>query len=231
MMWLRPTEPYLSSCPNGPSSSSTCKQMINLLSMFATILGSHQQEGSMEWLWTLAQTYFEAVALALWPNGLTITSFSGSHRCLCQSTMHDERSGTMTYRYMEGTGKMEVGYGTEGETCQMDLQKSLMRTVAHSLLTWLMPLPVLQKTTSLPMLMQIDKISSHLGIQWEPSKSIPFGTEVLYLGFCWDLCACVVHLLDEKRVKYLAAIAEWEKERMHNLLDTQKLYRKLLHSV
>lgn len=76
----------------------------------------------------------------------------------------------------------------------------------------------------------IDKLSSYLGIRWEPSKSVPFGTEVPYLGFRWDLCARVVHLLKEKRVKYLAAIMEWETECMHNLLDTQRLYGKLLHA-
>ena len=77
----------------------------------------------------------------------------------------------------------------------------------------------------------IDRISSLLGIRWEPSKSVPFGTEVPYLGFCWDLRAHMVHLLKEKRVKYLAAITEWEKDRTHNLLEFQWLYRKLLHTM
>ncbi len=76
----------------------------------------------------------------------------------------------------------------------------------------------------------IDALSTHLGIQWETSKSVPFGTEVPYLGLRWDLRTRVVHLLDEKRVKYLGAIAEWEAKRTHNLLETQKLYGKLLHA-
>ena len=76
----------------------------------------------------------------------------------------------------------------------------------------------------------IDKISSLLGIRWEPSKSIPFGEEVPYLGFRWDLCTRRVHLLEEKRLKYLAAITDWEKVRTHNLLDTQRIYGKLLHA-
>ena len=76
----------------------------------------------------------------------------------------------------------------------------------------------------------IDKISAHLGIRWEPSKSIPFGTEVPYLGFRWDLQARMVHLLDEKRIKYLEAISEWEAERTHNLVDTQRLHGKLFHA-
>lgn len=34
----------------------------------------------------------------------------------------------------------------------------------------------------------IDGLSTRLGIKWEALKSIPFATEVLYLGFHWDLC-------------------------------------------
>ena len=59
---------------------------------------------------------------------------------------------------------------------------------------------------------------------------IPFGEEVPYLGFRWNLCTQVVHLPDEKKAKYLAAIEEWKAKRTHNLLKTQKLYGKLLHA-
>ena len=69
-----------------------------------------------------------------------------------------------------------------------------------------------------------------LGIEWESSKSVPFGTEVPYLGFRWDLHARVVHLPKEKKTKYLAAITEWEKRRTHNLLEVQKLHGKLQHA-
>jgi len=54
----------------------------------------------------------------------------------------------------------------------------------------------------------IDVLSSCLGIWWETSKSVPFVTAVPYLGFRWDLCTQVVHLLEEKKIKYLTAIAE-----------------------
>jgi len=76
----------------------------------------------------------------------------------------------------------------------------------------------------------IDALSMRLGIQWKTLKLVPFGTEVPYLGLHWDLHTQVIHLLDEKRVKYLGAIAEWEAKRTHNLLETQKLYGKLLHA-
>ena len=39
-----------------------------------------------------------------------------------------------------------------------------------------------------------------------------------------------MHLPDEKKAKYLAAIEEWKAKRMHNLLETQKLYGKLSHA-
>ena len=76
----------------------------------------------------------------------------------------------------------------------------------------------------------IDKLSTHLSIRWEASKSIPFGEEVRYLGFRWDLRARVVHLPDEKKARYLAVISEWGKKRTHDLIETQRLYGKLLHA-
>ena len=76
----------------------------------------------------------------------------------------------------------------------------------------------------------IDIISNRLGIRWEASKTIPFGTEVPYLGFLWNLQTRTVRLLENKRSKYLAAIAEWQGKRTHNLLETQQLYGKLHHA-
>ena len=40
-----------------------------------------------------------------------------------------------------------------------------------------------------------------------------------------------MHLLPEKKTRYLAAITEWESKHVHNLLETQKLYGKLLHAM
>ena len=76
----------------------------------------------------------------------------------------------------------------------------------------------------------IDRISARLGVVWQASKSVPFGTEVPYLGFRWDLHARKVYLPDEKKLKYLAAIADWGRKRTHDLLETQKLHGKLLHA-
>ena len=77
----------------------------------------------------------------------------------------------------------------------------------------------------------IDSLSDHLGIKWATSKSIPFGEEVAYLGFQWNLRSRVVYLPDEKKARYLAVIAEWREKRTHDLLETQRLYGKLLHAM
>ena len=76
----------------------------------------------------------------------------------------------------------------------------------------------------------IDKLSDQLGIRWEASKSIPFGEEVSYLGFRWNLRSRIIYLPDEKKARYLAVIGEWTKKRTHDLIETQKLYGKLLHA-
>jgi hypothetical protein len=76
----------------------------------------------------------------------------------------------------------------------------------------------------------IDRISDFLGIPWEPSKTIPFGPVVPYLGFNWDLDVKIVALPDTKKQKYLACITEWQQRRTHTLVQVQSLYGKLLHS-
>ena len=76
----------------------------------------------------------------------------------------------------------------------------------------------------------IDHISGQLGIPWEPSKTIPFSSSVPFLGFDWNLSDRTVALIDGKRSKYRAVIAEWLPNPTHNLEETQKLYGKLLHA-
>jgi len=44
----------------------------------------------------------------------------------------------------------------------------------------------------------IDTQSERLGIRWEAFKTVPFGTEVPYLGLLWDLNARSVCLLERK---------------------------------
>ena len=75
----------------------------------------------------------------------------------------------------------------------------------------------------------IDVLLERLGIWWEASKSVPFRTEVPFLGFLWNLHTCTVCLLEKKRHKYLASITEWQVKRTHNLLEMQHLFGKLHH--
>ena len=76
----------------------------------------------------------------------------------------------------------------------------------------------------------IDRISHHLGIPWEISKTIPFGAVVPYLGLTWDLDEKTVAIPDAKKKKYLACIGEWFQRQTHTLAQVQSLYGKLLHS-
>ena len=76
----------------------------------------------------------------------------------------------------------------------------------------------------------IDRLSNELGIPWETSKTIPFGSVVSYLGFVWDLDARTVAISTEKKLKYLNAIEEWERKPTHTLAEVQKLYGKLPHA-
>lgn len=76
----------------------------------------------------------------------------------------------------------------------------------------------------------IDQLSTQLGVKWQDAKSIPFGEEVTYLGFCWNLRSQLVHLPEAKKAKYLAAIEEWRSRHTHNLIEMQKLHGKLLHA-
>ena len=122
-------------------------------------------------------------------------------------------------RLWYGGSPLPDGAGQEfDEDCSaalQDLANTSLRTTEDALFAYADP--------------DIDALSTRLGIKWEASKSTPFGTEVPYLGFRWDLRTRIVHLPEEKKAKYLAAIAEWEKKRTHNLLEVQRLHGKLQH--
>jgi hypothetical protein len=52
----------------------------------------------------------------------------------------------------------------------------------------------------------INRVAAHLGIPWEESKDIPFGTVIRYIGL------------------------EWESRTPHTLREVQILHGKLLHA-
>jgi hypothetical protein len=45
----------------------------------------------------------------------------------------------------------------------------------------------------------IDLLSSRLGIKWEDSKTIPWGFQAPYLGFIWDIENCTVSVPEKKK--------------------------------
>jgi hypothetical protein len=52
----------------------------------------------------------------------------------------------------------------------------------------------------------VNTLSEHLGILWEPSKTIPFFDSVPFLGFWWNISSKTVEITEEKKTKYKAAI-------------------------
>ena len=76
----------------------------------------------------------------------------------------------------------------------------------------------------------VDKVTTPLGIPWETSKDVPFSNVVPFIGFSWNLVEKRVELPDSKKKKYLLSISEWKLRKTHTLDDVQKLYGKLLYA-
>ena len=76
----------------------------------------------------------------------------------------------------------------------------------------------------------VDEISTRLGIPWERSKDVPFGSRIPFIGFDWDLEMKTVALQNKKKEKYVSAIVEWKRRKSHTLGDVERLYGKLLHT-
>ena len=84
-----------------------------------------------------------------------------------------------------------------------------------------------QQTRISPMQTQTSMGSRRtLASDGKTAKSIPFGQKS-HIWVSGGTCTPrEVHLPDEKKARYLAAIAEWKKKRTHNLLETQRLIRQ-----
>jgi len=76
----------------------------------------------------------------------------------------------------------------------------------------------------------IDRIAAHLGIPWQRSKDVPFGTVFRYIGLEWDIPQHTVSLPADKRDKYRRAIQEWQTHTTHTLNEAQSLHGKLMHA-
>lgn len=76
----------------------------------------------------------------------------------------------------------------------------------------------------------IDHISDALGIPWQKEKDVDSDSKFQYTGFLWNLPERTVSIPDQKKDKYLRAIANWETSRTHTLKEVQQLFGKLLHA-
>jgi hypothetical protein len=76
----------------------------------------------------------------------------------------------------------------------------------------------------------INRIAADMGIPWEKSKDVPFGTVIRYIGLEWDIAHRTVSLPQDKREKYHAAITDWKSRATHTLTEVQSLHGKLLHA-
>ena len=76
----------------------------------------------------------------------------------------------------------------------------------------------------------INRLSTDLGIIWDPSKDVSFCLAVPFCGFLWDLRARTVCLLDKKCAKYILAINTWNSVAKHTLSEAQSLHGKLMHA-
>jgi hypothetical protein len=76
----------------------------------------------------------------------------------------------------------------------------------------------------------VDSLSNELGIPWEHTKDVPFASAFPFIGFFWNLESRTVSIPNDKKAKYLAAIATWRACRTHTLEEAQSLHGKLMHA-
>ncbi len=76
----------------------------------------------------------------------------------------------------------------------------------------------------------IYKLSDPLGLPWKASKTRPFASVFVYLGFTWDLDAKTVQIPPDKKLKYLRKLEPWfDSSKNFTLRDAQSLLGTLVH--
>ncbi|VDB83401.1 unnamed protein product [Peniophora sp. CBMAI 1063] len=76
----------------------------------------------------------------------------------------------------------------------------------------------------------IDEISTTLGLLWNLEKDLLFAYITTYIGFVWDLERRTVSLAPSKVAKYIATIDSFLESPLHVLQEVQELYGKLYHA-
>ncbi len=77
----------------------------------------------------------------------------------------------------------------------------------------------------------MDTVSQQLGLLWQHEKDQPFSTTPEFTGLVWDLVAWQVALVQKKRDKYLAVLAEFRARPTHTLQQIQLLHGKLIYTM
>ncbi len=68
----------------------------------------------------------------------------------------------------------------------------------------------------------IYKLSDPLGLPWKASKTRPFASVFVYLGFTWDLDDKTVQIPPDKKLKYLRKLEPWfDSSKNFTLRDAQ----------
>lgn len=92
------------------------------------------------------------------------------------------------------------------------------------------PLQALRAGDYLYALEDVNDVTDELGIPWELLKDRDFSPRAVFTGLLWDIEEYTVSLTDEKRLKYLLAIDDWNNRGTHTLEDVQRLHGKLMHA-
>ncbi|QRV85681.1 Reverse transcriptase domain protein [Ceratobasidium sp. AG-Ba] len=72
-------------------------------------------------------------------------------------------------------------------------------------------------------------VADQLGWHWKRSKTRPFSTAFVYLGFVWDIPTRQVSIPDTKRLKYAGRLEDWSGRAKVTLKECQQLLGSLIH--
>jgi hypothetical protein len=75
----------------------------------------------------------------------------------------------------------------------------------------------------------INAFSTKTGISWAAEKMQAFSTCFFFLSFEWDLDLQTIAVEEQKQIKYLAGLREWQHCHSHNRMEAEILLGRLQH--
>ena len=226
------TEQSLPCQPNGWGLLSISKPRISSWSIHVTTLVSPQQEEYMGWLQMLGLISFGNKAWAHSWNGWMITFVSEYPMFTYPHTMYSVWSGPKKYEHTEASGRRAVRFDTGERSCPMTSLRSSVRTAAWGFMTWQLAVPPLTQKwiatspTQMPVLMSSQWPLASNGSPQDQSHLVRKPLLGLPVEPVIEGCAPAWW----EKARYLTVITKWREKRTHNLLETQRLYGKLLHA-